>query len=264
MSRSVREWLEQLGLPQYAEGFESNDIDFDLLRRLTEQTLKDVGVASAGHRLRILGAIEQLKNPAVEDSSSQSVPAEATFRAGSRVNDQGERRQLTVLFCDLVGSTELSHRLDPEEYRAIVRSYQDTCSAVIGKYEGHIAQYLGDGLLVYFGYPQAHEDDAARAARAALAMIAHVSKLTPASGQLSIRVGIHTGLVVVGEVGSGRTAEQLALGENAKHRCACTRVGQAEYGRHHQPHSAVDQLALRGSGVRCASVERHRAPDQYL
>jgi class 3 adenylate cyclase len=131
---------------------------------------------------------------------------------------EAERRQLTVLFCDLVGSTQLSGQLDPEELREVVRAYQDTCAKVMARFEGHIAQYLGDGLLVYFGYPQAHEDDAQRAVRAGLGIVEALeqlnTRLTQERGvQVAVRLGIHTGLVVVGEVGSGTRQEQLALGE---------------------------------------------------
>jgi class 3 adenylate cyclase len=129
-----------------------------------------------------------------------------------------ERRQLTVLFCDLVESTRLSGQLDPEEWREVVRAYQDTCAKVIARYEGHIAQYLGDGLLVYFGYPQAHEDDAQRAVRAGLGIVEAVGQLNTRleqeqGVQLAVRLGIHTCLVVVGEMGGGARREQLALCE---------------------------------------------------
>src|SRR5262249_21080176 len=129
-----------------------------------------------------------------------------------------ERRQLTVLFCDLVDSTALSTQLDPEEWREVVRAYQETCAKVIARFEGHIAQYLGDGLLVYFGYPRAHEDDAQRAGRAGLGLVEALGQLNThlARGrrvELAIRLGIHTGLVVVGDVGGGPRQEQLALGE---------------------------------------------------
>jgi class 3 adenylate cyclase/predicted ATPase len=129
-----------------------------------------------------------------------------------------ERRQLTVLFCDLVDSTVLASQLDPEEWREVVRAYQDTCAKVIARYEGHIAQYLGDGLLVYFGYPRAHEDDAQRAVRAGLGMVEALGQLNTRleqerGVQLAVRLGVHTGLVVVGEVGGGARQEQLALGE---------------------------------------------------
>jgi class 3 adenylate cyclase len=131
---------------------------------------------------------------------------------------EAERRQLTVLFCDLVDSTVLASQLDPEDLREVVRAYQETCAKVIARFEGHIAQYLGDGLLVYFGYPQAHEDDAQRAVRAGLGMLDALGQLNTRLEQergvhLAVRLGIHTGLVVVGEVGGGTRQEQLALGE---------------------------------------------------
>src|SRR5215831_12369357 len=129
-----------------------------------------------------------------------------------------ERRQLTVLFCDLVDSTTLSGQLDPEDLREVVQAYQDTCARVIARYDGHVAQLLGDGLLVYFGYPQAHEDDAQRAVRAGLGMVEALGQLNTRLEQkqgvrLAVRLGIHTGLVVVGDVGGGTRQEQLALGE---------------------------------------------------
>ena len=131
---------------------------------------------------------------------------------------EAERRQLTVLFCDLVDSTPLASQLDPEDLREVVRAYQETCAKVIARYEGYIAQYLGDGLLVYFGYPLAHEDDAQRAVRAGLGIVEALSQLNTRLAQergvhLAVRLGIHTGLVVVGEVGGGTRQEQLALGE---------------------------------------------------
>src|SRR5262249_18337262 len=138
-------------------------------------------------------------------------------RATARSTAQAERRQLTVMFCDLVGSTTLSAQLDPEELREVVRSYQETCTGVIRRYEGHIAQHLGDGVLVYFGYPAAHEDDAQRAVRAGLEIVEAIQALplqhTRLQRPLQVRIGIHTGLVVVGEIGSSDKREILALGE---------------------------------------------------
>src|SRR6266436_1145016 len=142
-----------------------------------------------------------------------------------------ERRQLTVMFCDLVDSTKLSSQLDPEEYREVVRAYQQVCSEVITRFDGHIAQLLGDGLLIYFGYPHAHEDDAQRAVRAGLGMLAAMGDLNQglqqAKGiQLALRVGIHTGLVVIGDMGGAGRQEQLALGEVPN---VCSRIqGLAE------------------------------------
>src|SRR5262249_50441006 len=166
------------------------------------------------------------------DLSSSSVPSSAQPHSATLAGapaqvespptdyhpPEAERRQLTVLFCDLVGSTVLASQLDPEDLRAVVRAYQDTCAKVIARFEGHIAQYLGDGLLVYFGYPLAHEDDAQRAVRAGLGMLDALGQLTTRLEQergvrLAARLGIHTGLVVVGEVGGGTRQEQLALGE---------------------------------------------------
>ena len=145
-------------------------------------------------------------------------PGQTAVPSPESYTPDAERRQLTVLFCDLVDSTVLASQLDPEELREVVRAYQDTCAKVIARFEGHIAQYLGDGLLVYFGYPLAHEDDAQRAVRAGLGMIEAVGQLNTRLGQergvqLAVRLGCHTGLVVVGEVGSGTRQEQLALGE---------------------------------------------------
>src|SRR6266496_3951562 len=139
-------------------------------------------------------------------------------RAAGPNTPEAERRQLTVLFCDLVDSTVLAGRLDPEELREVVRAYQDTCAKVIARFEGHIAQYLGDGLLVYFGYPRAHEDDAQRAVRTGLGIVAALGQLNTRlererGVQLAVRLGVHTGLVVVGEMGGGTRQEQLALGE---------------------------------------------------
>src|SRR5499433_3118243 len=139
-------------------------------------------------------------------------------RGDERRHPEAERRQLTVLFCDLVDSTVLASQLDPEELRDVVRAYQEACAKVIARFEGHIAQYLGDGLLVYFGYPLAHEDDAQRAVRAALGIVEALGQLNirlrqERGVQLAIRLGVHTGLVVVGDVGGGPRQEQLALGE---------------------------------------------------
>src|SRR5206468_8456377 len=125
-----------------------------------------------------------------------------------------ELRQLTVLFCDLVGSTALAERLDPEDLREVTGAYHDVCSSVIARHDGHIAQYLGDGLLVYFGYPVAHEDDAPRAVRAGLGIVEKLQQLNrQLQHPVQVRIGIHTGQVVVGAIGGGGRHEQLALGE---------------------------------------------------
>ena len=145
-------------------------------------------------------------------------PTQAAASPGGPSTPDAERRQLTVMFCDLVDSTTLSSQLDPEDYRDVVRAYQTACTKVIRRYDGHIAQLLGDGLLVYFGYPQAHEDDALRAVRAGLGMLDVMrelgTRLQHDKGiQLAVRLGIHTGLVVIGDMGEAGRQEQLALGE---------------------------------------------------
>jgi len=148
---NLKDWLESNGLGKYAELFAENEIDLDLLPQLTEGDLDKLGL-SVGARRRIALAIESL-NTSEQQQSAANVAGTAT----------AERRQLTVLFCDLVGSTALSQRLDPEALRALIGGYQKKCSAVIAKYDGYVAQYLGDGVMVYFGWPRAHEDDSERA-----------------------------------------------------------------------------------------------------
>ena len=144
--------------------------------------------------------------------TAEEKPVEPLVAA--REAPEAERRQLTVMFCDLVGSTALSARLDPEELREVIQNYQSISAEVISHFEGHIAQYLGDGLLIYFGYPRAHEDDAQRAVRAGLGVIEAIAHLnTTLEQKLAVRIGVHTGLVVVGEIGGGERREQLALGE---------------------------------------------------
>ena len=184
-----------LGLGQYEQAFRENDIDADLLPTLTMDDLRELGIASLGHRKRLLSAI-------------------ASLGKGLRV-PQAERRQLTVMFVDLVGSTALSARLDPEEMREVLRAYQNTVTGEIARVEGHVAKLMGDGVLAYFGWPRAHEDEAERAVRAGLAIVEAVGQLsTPAGEPLAARVGIATGLVVVGDlVGEGAAREEAVVGE---------------------------------------------------
>ena len=157
-------------------------------------------------------------SPMPLSATPEASPAQGEAAAVAPSTPEAERRQLTVLFCDLVDSTVLSSQLDPEDLRAVVRAYQEVCAKVIARFEGHIAQYLGDGLLVYFGYPQAHEDDALRAVHAGLAIVEALRALNAHLEQerglrVAVRLGIHTGLVVVGQMGEGERHEQLALGE---------------------------------------------------
>ena len=205
---SISDWLDALDLNRYTQVFAENDIDREVLPSLSEQDLQSLGV-SLGHRKKLLSAIADLRPTASQLKALQ--------RESINLAD-GERRQLTVMFCDLVGSTALAERLDPEELRAIIRAYQGTAAQIIEQFGGHIAQYLGDGLLVYFGHPLAHEDDAARAVHAGLGIVAAMRDLNAPqvgdeSARLAVRVGIHTGLVVVGDIGDGERREQLALGD---------------------------------------------------
>ena len=207
---SLSPWLQELGLERYAAVFAENDVDLEALRLLTEADLERLGL-SLGHRRKLLRAIAELNgqlapaptSPRIRESSS---PQES-------VSPEAERRQLTIMFCDLVGSTALSHALDPEQLRELMRAYQRACGQVIETYGGHVAQYLGDGLMVYFGWPRAHEDDAERAVRASLDIVDAV-KSVPAGAPLQVRVGIATGPVVVGETGAGdASVPKVAVGE---------------------------------------------------
>ena len=195
---SLSAWLKALGLERYESVFAENDVDLEALALLTEADLASLGL-SLGHRKKLLKAIAKLRGadvPAAHVVQASPAPAREPAQA------EAERRQLSVLFCDLVGSTELSQRLDPEELRDLMQAYQRACGEVIARYDGHVAQYLGDGLVVYFGWPRAHEDDAVRAIRTGLEMTKEVSRLQ-ASMPIRARIGIHTGLVVVGETGDG-------------------------------------------------------------
>jgi TOMM system kinase/cyclase fusion protein len=202
-------------------------LDDDVLDDLKEELIKAqrVAVDENGDVLVWVGDVGSTSAPTPPSPQPVQMPAATGDRAAlieslpaAARAPEAERRQLTVLFCDLVDSTALASQLDPEEWREVVRAYQDTCAKVIARFEGHIAQYLGDGLLVYFGYPLAHEDDAQRAVRAGLGMVEAVSQLNTRlererGVQLAVRLGCHTGLVVVGEMGGGTHHEQLALGE---------------------------------------------------
>jgi class 3 adenylate cyclase/tetratricopeptide (TPR) repeat protein len=203
--QQIADWLEKLGMSEYAQRFAENGIGFAALRHLTDQDLKDIGVL-LGHRRIMLAAIQELGSPA----AAQPVTAELKPR------DTAERRQVTVMFSDLVGSTALSARLDPEDMREIISAYHRCCAEQITKAGGFVAKYMGDGVLAYFGYPRAHEDDAERGVRAGLGLIEAVPTLRVAGhdAALQVRVGIATGLVVVGDlIGEGAAQEQGVVGE---------------------------------------------------
>src|SRR5215831_7820870 len=208
--QQIADWLERLGLGQYAQRFAENDIDFEVLSDLTDQDLEKIGVASVGHRRKLLRAIANLKGL---ETITPAVAIAAGPPATPRAADTAERRQVTVMFSDLVGSTALSARMDPEDLRELISAYHKCVAEAVRRFGGFVARYFGDGVLVYFGYPEAHEDDAERAVRAGLDLIAAVIALkTPTS--LQTRVGIATGLVIVGDLtGSGEAQERGVVGE---------------------------------------------------
>ncbi len=195
MADEIREWLNERGLEAHAEAFIENGIDLDLLAHLTDGDLKELGVSRLGDRKRLLLAAQGAVDPAAP--SPEPAPAA-----------EAERRQITVLFCDMVGSTSLSQRLDPEDLRDLLRAFQDACSGVVEAHGGYLAKYMGDGVLVYFGYPKAREDDAERAVNAGLDLVAAVRDL---GRKIDVRVGIATGRVVVGDLIGQASAQEAAI-----------------------------------------------------
>ena len=203
-------WLRDLGLDRYEAAFHDNDVNADILPKLTGDDLKDLGVTSVGHRRQILDAIATLR---LEGRPADGPVQLSTRPAGNLVPSEtaGERRQLTVMFCDLVGSTALSERLDPEELRGLLHAYRTLSGDVIAHYDGFVARYVGDGILTYFGWPTAHEEDAERAIRAALEIVQTV-KWASSTEDLAVRIGIATGPVVVGEQAGAGDQSKLAVG----------------------------------------------------
>jgi class 3 adenylate cyclase len=203
----VAAWLRGLGLERYEAAFRENDVDAEVLPELTADDLISIGVISVGHRRRLLAAIAAL-GAAPPAAAVMAAPRDAPPQADA------ERRQLTVMFCDLVGSTALSARLDPEDLREVIAAYHLAVSESVARFDGFVAKYMGDGVLVYFGYPRAHEDDAERAVRAGLGVIDVVGRLDVKSVKLQARVGIATGLVVVVDlIGEGSAQELSVIGE---------------------------------------------------
>src|SRR5262249_2751682 len=196
----VGAWLRELGLEQYEQAFRDNSVDGGLLARLTAEDLKEIGVTAVGHRRRLLDAIVVLR---------------AETHAPPTLAASPSRRQLTVMFVDLVDSTALSARLDLEDLREVMGAYHARVAEVVGRFGGFVAKYMGDGVLAYFGYPRAQEDDAEQAIRAGLELVRAVHNLgSPAGPALRVRIGIATGLVVVGDlIGSGAAQEQAVVGE---------------------------------------------------
>jgi class 3 adenylate cyclase len=205
-------WLRSLGLGKYEGIFRENDIDETVLLTLTAEDLKELGVTSFGHRRKLVDAIAALR----PDTGAQGFSTDqktAPAAPSTSTEDRAERRQVTVMFSDLVGSTALSARMDPEDLREVISAYQRCVVETVQRFSGFVAKYMGDGVLVYFGYPQAHEDDAERAVRAGLELVAAVGALKTHAA-LQTRVGIATGLVVVGDlIGSGASQEQAIVGD---------------------------------------------------
>ena len=222
-------WLRGLGLGKYEAAFRDNEIDETVLPSLTHENLKEFGVTALGHRLKLLDAIALLRT----DAGASSPDATTTPAAPSASpEDRAERRQVTVMFSDLVGSTALSARMDPEDLREVISAYQKCVADTVNRFGGFVAKYMGDGVLVYFGYPQAQEDDAERAVRAGLELIGAVSSIK-SNAPLQTRVGVATGLVVVGDlIGSGAAQEQAVVGRNAEPCGAAARYRRAKYGGH--------------------------------
>jgi class 3 adenylate cyclase len=207
----IAAWLRRLGLEQYDAPFRENGIDAAILPKLTGEDLKDLGIARVGDRRKLLEAIAVLR----EGADPSPAPGQPRELAGSAPVLQAERRQLPVMLCDLVGSTAFSARLDPEDLRGVIGAYHRCVAEPVRRFDGFVVKYMGDWVLVYFGYPAAHEDDAERAVRAGLDVAAAVrGPAAPAIGKLQVRIGIATGLVVVGDlIGEGAAQEQAVVGE---------------------------------------------------
>jgi class 3 adenylate cyclase/predicted ATPase len=208
--KQIEDWLKELGMHEYTQCFAENDIDFVIVTDLTDQDLEKIGVKSLGHRRKLLHAIAKLKGV---EKITPAVAVAAGSPLGPRAVDTAERRQVTVMFSDLVGSTELSARMDPEDLRELISVYYRCVAEAVRHFGGFVSRYSGDGALVYFGYPEAHEDDPERAVRAGLEVIAALSAIKT-SALLQVRVGVATGLVVVGDLTvPGETKETGVVGE---------------------------------------------------
>src|SRR5262249_33097877 len=208
----VGSWLRGLGLERYEAAFRENEIDGTVLSTLTADDLKDLGVGIVGHRRKLLDAIAALRADA---NTKLPLPDPLPTIDSRSPKDAAERRHLTVMICDLVGSTALSARLDPEDMRAVIDAYHAACARITLIYDGFLAEFRGDGILAYFGYPRAHEDDAERTVRAGLDIIAAVAQLETRAGEpLAVRIGIASGLVVVGDLSrEGALRERAVVGE---------------------------------------------------
>ena len=211
--KSFAHWLTEIGLESYASVFAQNEVDFSVAHTLTEEELRELGL-SLGARKKFLLAAAALANTAIPapGSAAGATPSAASpAPSAAPESTVGERRQLTVMFCDLVGSTALSEKLDPEELRSLLHEYRTVCGDVIKRYDGFVARYVGDGILTYFGWPNAHEDDAERSIRTALEIIPAIKRIVGYE-TLSVRIGIATGAVVVGKQAGVGDQSKLAVG----------------------------------------------------
>ena len=211
MAEDIALWLDGIGLGQYAQAFSDNGIDLDALPYLRDEDFEQLGLL-LGHKRKLQAAIDTLNVNEPDARSASTLDQESVPHPV-----EAERRQLTVMFCDMVGSTALSTRLDPEDYREVIRAYQDACAGVITRYDGYVAKFMGDGVLAYFGWPRGHENDAERAISAGLGIVEAIGDIAPADGEtepLSVRIGVATGPVVVGDiVGEGTAQEAAVTGE---------------------------------------------------
>ena len=246
-------WLRSLGLAEYETAFRENKIDEGVLPKLTAEDLKELGVSALGDRRKLLDAIAALRTDA-------GVKAPSVEPATPKQQETAERRQVTVMFSDLVGSTALSARMDPEDLREVISAYQKCVADTVSRFGGFVAKYMGDGVLIYFGYPQAHEDDAERAVRAGLELVTAVANLNT-DAPLQTRVGIATGLVVVGDlIGSGalRSKQSLARPRTLRRACKALRSRTASsLLKAHESFSAICS-SLRTSGQRTLKASPDR------
>jgi class 3 adenylate cyclase len=209
----IADWLRQLGLERYEAAFRENDISAAILPGLTSKDLKEMGVVSVGHRRQLLEAIVELHPDAKTADDRISLPSRS--QAGKHSHGSAaERRRLSVMFCDVIDFTALSSRIDPEDLSAVIRGYQSRVATTIARFGGFIARYVGDGILIYFGWPEAHEANAESAVRAALAVVDAITRAPALQESLRVRIRIATALVVVGEpIGTGEARQQTAIGE---------------------------------------------------
>ena len=246
MAINVTDWLRSLDLEHYAKAFRDNDLDGEVLPDVNADDLIAIGVTSIGHRRKLLAAIAALKSAVAPTAGTgaSADPAPTVSPISTVRSADAERRQLTVMFCDLVGSTALSAQLDPEELSNVIGAFQKACASAVSVFGGSIAKYMGDGVLVYFGYPEAHEDDAERAVRAGLALLDAMAMMQlPVPVRPQVRIGIATGLVVVGElIGDGAAQERVAVGETLN---LAARIQSAA-----SPNSiAIGELTIRLAGA---------------